>query len=113
VRAGGNVDFKAPTTGDLAGFVLVDTNLSWEATIHESVIEGGGRVKIEGVLYAPQWRVNISGNGDVNQEATYFAMIADHFYMEGNGKLYIRSDAAAAGLPDLMPRIATGPLLLQ
>jgi Flp pilus assembly protein TadG len=113
VRAGGNIDFKAPTTGDLAGFVLVDTNESFGAATNETVIEGGGRVKIEGILYAPQWRVNISGNGDVNQEATFFAMIADHFYMEGNGRLYIRSDAAGAGLPDLMPRIATGPLLLQ
>ena len=113
VQAGGNIDFKAPTTGDLAGFVLADTKLDSGAAINEAVIQGGGRVKIEGILYAPQWRINISGNGDVNQESTYFAMIADHFYMEGNGRLYIRSDAAGAGLPDLMPKIATGPLLLE
>jgi Flp pilus assembly protein TadG len=113
VRGGGNIDFKAPAMGDLAGFVLVDRLWGSNATINETVIQGGGRVKIEGILYAPQWRVNISGNGDVNQEANYLAMIADHFYMEGNGKLYIRSDAASAGLPDLMPKIATGPLLLQ
>jgi hypothetical protein len=113
VRGGGNVDFKAPTTGDLAGFVLADTRLGSETNINETEIQGGGRVKIEGILYAPQWRVNISGNGDVNQDSKFIAMIADHFYMEGNGKLYIRSDAAGAGLPGLMPRIATGPLLLE
>jgi hypothetical protein len=33
--------------------------------------------------------------------------------MEGNGKLYIKSNATAVGLPDLMPKIPTGPLILE
>ena len=40
-------------------------------------------------------------------------MVADSFYMEGNGKLYVRSNAEAAGLPNIMPKIPTGPLLLR
>jgi Flp pilus assembly protein TadG len=111
LRGGGAVDFRAPTSGDLAGFLFVQDRTSNPGNSTE--IQGGGRVKMEGILYAPTWQVNIGGNGDLNQESKYWAMVADNFYMEGNGKLYIRSDAAGAGLPNLMPKIATGPLLLE
>jgi Flp pilus assembly protein TadG len=114
IRGGANIDLKAPATGDLAGFVIVDRVIDWyDTSIRESVVQGGGSVKIEGILYAPQWKLNIGGNGDINQTARFFTAIADSFYMEGNGKLYIQSDAAAAGLPDLMPKIKNGPLLLN
>lgn len=111
VRGGGSVVLKAPKTGDLAGFVIVDRKYAWNS-INESEIQGGGRLKIEGIVYVPNWKVNISGNGDMNQEAKYVAMIADSFYMEGNGRLYVNADAKAADLPDLMPRIKNGPRLL-
>lgn len=111
VKGGGNIDFKAPTSGDFAGFVLVQDRTSNPGS--ETAIQGGGRVKLEGVVYAPTWRINIGGNGVLNDESEYFAMVADSFYMEGNGKLHVRSNAAAAGLPNLMPKIPTGPLLLQ
>ncbi len=111
VRGGGNIDVKAPKTGDLAGFVIVDRLYSWNA-ITESEIQGGGRVKIEGIVYVPQWKLNIGGNGEMNQESKFIAMIADSFYMNGNGKLYVQYDPASTDLPDLMPRIKNGPRLL-
>lgn len=111
VRGGGEIDLKAPAEGDFAGFVIAQPRSEYGA-VRETVIQGGGRIKIEGVLYAPKWRMNISGNGEMNQSSKYFAMIADHYYMEGNGRLYIQSNAKDAQLPDLMPRIKTGPRLL-
>lgn len=114
VRGGANIDIKAPTTGELAGFAIVDRVYTWyDTSIRETVIQGGGRIKIEGILYAPQWRMNISGNGQLNEESKFFAMIADHFYMEGNGKIFVKSDAAGAGMPEIMPKIKNGPLLLN
>jgi Flp pilus assembly protein TadG len=113
VRGGGDIDLKAPAEGPYAGFVLVDRETSSSYTVRETVIQGGGRVKLEGVLYAPGWRMNISGNGEINEESLYFAMIADHYYMEGNGQLHIHSDHASAGLPGLMPRIKSGPVLTE
>lgn len=114
VRGGGSLDLKAPTTGDLAGFVIVDRKLDWyDPSIRETTIQGGGRLKIEGIVYAPQWKVNISGNGEINQEADFFTLIADSFYMEGNGKLNISSNAAAAGFEQLMPKIKNGPVILH
>lgn len=114
IKGGGSVDLKAPATGDLAGFVIADRKLDWyDASIRETEITGGGSIKIEGILYAPQWRINVSGNGTLNQDSKFFAMIADHFYMEGSGQIHVKSDAAGAGLPDIMPKIKNGPLLLQ
>lgn len=113
VRGGGNIDLKAPSSGELAGFVVVDRKWPGFSDVREAEIQGGGRVKFEGVIYVPQWKLNIGGNGDMNQESKYVAIVADSFYMEGNGRLFIQSDASAAGLPDLMPRIKTGPMLLN
>ncbi len=109
VRGGGAIDIKAPTEGDLAGFLIVKR--AEGSDIREMIVQGGGRVNLVGVIYAPEWRINISGNGEINQDSQFFAMVADDFYMEGNGRLWIRSDAAAAGMPDLMPRIKSGPVL--
>ena len=117
VRGGGHVDLKAPgasatNVGGLNGMLLVQSRDTTEPG-RTTVIQGGGSVKMEGVLYMPTWRVDIGGNGDVNQSSKYFTMVADSFYMEGNGKLYVKSDAGGAGLPDLMPKIKNGPLLLE
>lgn len=111
ILGGGNVDFKAPAEGEFAGFIFVQDAASNPGS--ETVIQGGGRVKLEGIVYTPTWRINIGGNGVLNDESQYMAMVADSFYMEGNGKLYVRSNAEAAGLPNLMPKIPTGPLLLR
>lgn len=114
IKGGGSVNLKAPATGDLAGFVIADRKFDWyDSSIRETEITGGGDIKIEGILYAPQWRINVSGNGVLNQGSKFFAMIADHFYMEGSGQIHVKSDATAAGLPDIMPKIKNGPLLLK
>ena len=113
IRGGGDIDLKAPSEGPYAGFVLIDRETSSSFSVRETVIQGGGRIKLVGVLYAPGWRINISGNGELNEESHYFAMVADHFYMEGNGQLHVRSDFAEAGLPGVMPRIKSGPVLTE
>ncbi|MDH3266118.1 MAG: Tad domain-containing protein [Gammaproteobacteria bacterium] len=113
VSSGSNLDLRAPSEGELAGFVLVDRKLSWyNPNISETVINGGGSIKIEGVMYAPQWRVNISGNSEMNQDSGCFAMIADNFHMEGNGKLNVVADCQQTGLPQIMPKIKSGPMMM-
>jgi hypothetical protein len=114
---GGSATFKAPAAdatnaAGLEGFVFFQDRHSTEAgqTVE---IQGGGTVNLEGLLYTPTWQVAIGGNGDMNLESKYFSMVADSFYMEGNGRLYVHADAVAAGLPDLMPKIKSGPLMLD
>lgn len=108
---GGNASLRAPASGDLASFLFIQDPASNPST--STVIQGGGSVTLEGVLYAPTWVVNIGGNGQVNQNAPYWAMVADSFRMEGNGTLNIRSNASAIGLPSIMPLVRTGPVLIR
>ncbi len=113
VQGGANVLLKAPADGDLAGFVLVDRKPSHNTSIYETIIRGGGTLKIEGVVYAPQWRIIISGNSEMNQDSKCFAMVADRYHMEGNGKLNVVADCEAADLPQIMPKIKSGPLMVE
>ncbi len=114
LRGGASMNVKAPTTGFFAGFVMVDRKFDWyDASIRETTIQGGGTLNIVGAVYAPQWKVNISGNGELNQSSPFFALVADSFYLEGNGKLYVNSDAAAAGMPNVMPKIKNGPVVMN
>jgi hypothetical protein len=114
VRGGADIDLKAPDDGELAGFVLVDRKLDWyNPAIYETVVQRGGLIKIEGTVYAPQWRINISGNAEMNQLSRCFAMIADHFHMEGNGKLNVVAQCEEAGLPQVMPGIKSGPVMME
>lgn len=117
VLGGGSVNFRAPAAdaagvGDLQGFVFVQDKATTTAGA-TTTIQGGGSVTIEGLVYMPTYRVDIAGNGDINQNSRYFAMVADNFYLRGNGKLTLKVDAAAANLPDRMPKIKSGPILLD
>lgn len=67
---------------------------------------------MEGILYTPTWQVAIGGNGEVNQTAEFWVMVADNFHM-GNATLYIRSNAQGIRPPNLMPRIKNGPVILK
>ncbi len=111
VKGGAEMQLRAPATGKLASFLFVQDPASNPGG--EVNIQGGGRVKMEGVLYTPTWTVAIGGNGEVNQEAQFWTMIAKSFHMEGNGRLFINSEAEEIGLPNIMPKIPTGPLLLN
>lgn len=112
VLGGADIDFKAPPEGEeLAGFLFVQDPLSNPGT--STKIQGGGSVTMDGILYMPTWQVEIAGNGDLNQTSHYFAMVADSFYMRGNGKLYIRADAESAGLPQKLPKVPGGARLVQ
>ena len=106
VRGGADVDLKAPSDGVLAGFLLIDQKSDGSSSeIQDTIIRGGGSLKFEGLVYAPQWRIITSGNSDVNGSSKCFAMVADRFRMEGNGELKVIADCEEAGLPQLMPKV--------
>ncbi|MFM9941617.1 MAG: hypothetical protein ACKVP7_19200 [Hyphomicrobiaceae bacterium] len=98
IQGGASVDFKAPTSGELAGFVFVQDKYSQPGV--QSRIAGGAHVKLEGILYMPTWVVNVTGNGSMFQEAITWSMVADSFIISGQGDITIKADPVAAGLPD-------------
>lgn len=113
VQGGGEMTLRGRKEGNTyEGFLFIQDEMSNPGGQRVD-IQGGGNVKMEGILYTPTWQVSIGGNGTVNQHAKFWVMVADSFYMEGNGTLHIRSDAASIGLPNLMPRIKNGPVILN
>ncbi|MBU1212592.1 MAG: Tad domain-containing protein [Alphaproteobacteria bacterium] len=111
IKSGSDLVLRAPTSGSYESFVFIQDKTSNPGAVVS--IQGGGHVKLEGVLYTPTWQVSIGGNGEVNQEAKFWTMVAATFHMEGNGQLYINSDAEAIGMKNVMPKIPTGPLIMN
>ena len=105
VQGGAAVDFKAPTTGDLAGFVFVQDRYAQPGAT--SRIAGGARIKLEGILYMPTWIVDVVGNGAMFDEAITWSMIADRFIIRGTGDIVIKADPLTAGMPDNLPQART------
>lgn len=105
VAGGAAVDFKAPATGDLAGFVFVQHRYSQPGST--SSITGGARVKLEGILYMPTWIVDVAGNGLMFEEALSWTLVADRFIIRGTGDIIVRADPVAAAFPSNLPQART------
>ena len=105
IQGGGNVTFSAPTSGAWAGLLFMQSRSG--TTLAHTVIQGGGTVNMTGVLYMPRRIVEVGGNGNVNADSNYFGMIADSFYLIGNGTIYLRSDYAAVGMPSMLPKLTS------
>jgi Flp pilus assembly protein TadG len=99
---GGTIDLAARTTGSsYAGFLLImHPNANHMGT---STIQGGGVMKLQGMMYAPTQRIEVSGNGDVNTSdgIKVFSMAAKDFYFRGNGIFNLKKHADG-DIPDLM-----------
>lgn len=103
---GGTVNLKGRTgTSSYAGFLfLAHANANPDG---ESNIQGGGTMKLEGVLYMPRQRIEVSGNGDVNGNTGFFAMVAKDFYFRGNGIFNLKRHTGATTVHDIMAMIPT------
>jgi hypothetical protein len=102
VQGSAAADFKAPTSGDMAGILFYQDGTSRPGA--RSLLTGGARVKLEGVLYMPTWELEIVGNGMLLDEAITVALIADRFSIHGTGDIIVRADPQATGLFATLPR---------
>ena len=51
--------------------------------------------------------IEVSGNGDVNGNTGFFAMVAKDFYFRGNGIFNLKRHTGATTVPDIMPMMPT------
>lgn len=102
VIGGGTVNMTGRTTGSsYAGFLIIaHPNANRDG---ESNIQGGGTMKLQGVIYAPRQTIEVSGNGHVNGTSNYFAMVAKNFYFRGNGEFHFKKHNGSTTVPDIMP----------
>jgi hypothetical protein len=111
INGGASVNFTAPSDGELGGFLFVQDRTSSVGLT--TVIQGGGNVRVNGVLYMPTQVVDIGGNGDLNLKSEMFAMVADRFTLRGTGALSLKVDYQSAGLPDVAPHTPLGARLVN
>lgn len=108
VIGGGTVDLKGRHKNYSYGGFLVIAHPNANP-MGESNIQGGGTFKMQGVVYMPKQRIEVSGNGNVNNEAiTVFGMVAKDFYFRGNGVFNAPKHNGANGnsdVPDIMPTL--------
>ncbi len=104
VQAKGSLELTAPTTGALAGMAIVQPTVSTysggssPAATHQMI--GGGVINVEGIMYTPQAKVNVTGNGDINTTSRYFSIVADFVDIEGNGEMKLATAPSSVG-PDV------------
>ncbi|MDX2155747.1 MAG: pilus assembly protein TadG-related protein [Hyphomicrobiaceae bacterium] len=103
VIGGGKVDLSGRKTGEtFAGFLVIADAAANPGGV--SNIQGGGAFKMEGVVYMPTQRIEVSGNGDVNNgDVAVYGMVAKDFYFRGNGVFNARKHTGSGSLPDIMP----------
>ena len=101
-QGGANVNLSAPTTGLFAGIVIAQTPDSIPSP-HENTITGGGSMDLSGIVYFPTQPLLVTGNGDIGDTTSQFAIMADTINVEGTGSLtvHMSSDYEAAGYPSL------------
>jgi len=101
-QGGSNLILSAPSTGPLAGIVLAQTPDSIPSP-QDNTITGGGTLEISGIVYYPTQPLEITGNGQIGDTTSQFAIMADTIHVWGTGQLtiHISGDYQAAGLPEL------------
>ena len=103
VIGGGTVNLKGRNSGSsYEGFVFIAHPDAWRGLA--SNIQGGGNFNLEGMLYMPTQRIEVSGNGDVNNSSPYFGMVAKDFYFRGNGKFTLKK-YSSGNLADKTPNL--------
>lgn len=103
IIGGGTTDLSGRhETASYAGFLVIadaDANRGGESNI-----QGGGIFKLNGTIYMPTQRIEVSGQGDVNAQAVnVFGMIAKDFYFRGNGVFNTQRHTGQGKVPDIMP----------
>ncbi len=103
VIGGGATDLSGRhESASYAGFLVIadaDANRGGESNI-----QGGGIFKLNGTIYMPTQRIEVSGQGDVNAQAVNtFGMIAKDFYFLGNGIFNTVRHTGQGKVPDIMP----------
>ena len=104
IIGGGTINLKGRATGQsYAGFLFIAHPNAWRGLA--SNIQGGGSLNMEGVIYTPTQRLEVSGNGDVNGSTKYFGVVAKDFYFRGNGTFNFKKYGSNATVPDIMPKV--------
>ena len=102
VQSGATLTIKAPiasstvtSTLPYKGMAIMQDKTTGVGNTNYLYSKGG--VNIEGAWYAPNQKLVVWANGDLNPTSSYFPMIVDTLNMNGTATLYVKLDYSAAG----------------
>jgi Flp pilus assembly protein TadG len=100
-QGGANMQIMAPTNGPWAGFVIAQEPASIPTKTNQ--ITGGGLMDINGVVYFPTQPLLVTGNGEIGDYSSLFAILADTISVQGTGTLiiHISNEYSSLHLPEL------------
>lgn len=96
---GANFDFKAMSTGKLAGFIFYFDPNSPVSSV-ASAFSGNSDTYFEGILYFGNHDVDINGEGSVNTTSPFSIIVADTIKMNGDASVTFNVDT---DMTDLVP----------
>jgi Flp pilus assembly protein TadG len=105
------IDWSAPISGPYAGLVFVQHSAASPG--FENNLNGGADTRIVGAGYFPTQVLKVGGSGNFGVLSPMMTFVADKIYLHGNAQMTLKVDAAAAGLPDTVPRAYGGVRLIQ
>jgi Flp pilus assembly protein TadG len=105
------VDWSAPTSGPYAGLVFVQHQEASPG--FENNLNGGANTRIVGAGYFPTQVLRVGGSGNFGVNSPMMPFVADKIYLHGSAQMTLKVDAAAAGMPDTVPRAYGGVRLSE
>ena len=84
-----SLNLSAPDTGPLAGLAIAEDRTTGTSGTPVSKVTGNGAITIEGAVYLPSQRIQISGKGLGDKYSPYLQIVAKQIFISGLGTLGI------------------------
>lgn len=99
ISGNGTMTLAAPTSGTYSGVLLAQSTSDNDAM----QISGNGSASIQGIIYAPDAPVTLTGNGNLNVSLD---IIADSLNIAGNGSITMSNYAAVDNTNSVLGKLA-------
>ena len=105
----GQADFKAPTSGPMAGIVFAHDHTAVEDKTHKL---SDGAVRYEGAIYLPRQAAKYKANAVSSNIPPFTTYIVKKMQIESGSSVLLSNDYAASEIP-VVGKIGSGVVLIQ
>jgi hypothetical protein len=92
VNSDSTLQLSAPTSGTYAGMLMFQSRHPSTISAPGSEVNSDSASKLEGTIYLPNGVLVINSLSDLNQSASYTAVVAKRMVVNSFGNFYLRSD---------------------
>ena len=85
----GSLEIAAPKTGPWANIAVA---VKPQPTVETSNMQGGGEMKLDGIVYLPSQTLHLTGGGEMEATLTNRMFVVNRLSMSGNGQIRLKGD---------------------